>query len=112
MEYRDYKYAIMGEFKVFDEYAKEQQEKTKERIYNKFSEMYDNIKRILSKLSVEEMDELLNKVRKDEDIPECIGEVIAGIGIAKVLERHKGEDNSRAVLALLLLQLFGGHKDE
>ena len=110
MEYRDYKYAIMGEFKVFDEYAKQQQERTKERIYNKFSEMYDNIKRMLSELSLEELDGLLNKVRKDEDIPECVEEIIAGIGLAKIVEKHNGSPS--VMLTGLLLQMLRGNKDE
>lgn len=112
MEYRDYKYAILGEFKSFDEFAQKQQKRTEEIIHAKFDKMHDNIKLIVNDLSVEEINELITNVRKDEDIPEALVEIIAGIGVTKILKRHEGKDSSRVILALLLSQLFRGGKDE
>ena len=112
MEYRDYKYAILGEFKSFDEFAQKMQKRTEELIHDKYDKMHENIKRITSELSIKEIDELIENARKDEDIPEVLVEILAGIGLTKIAEAHKGGDSSRAVLALLLLQLFRGDKDE
>ena len=110
MDYRELKYAIMAEFKSFDKYAQIQQKRTEELIHGKFDKMYENIKNITSDLSLDEINELIEKSRIDEDIPEAITEVLAGIGLIKVVEKHNNPD--AVMLGILLSMMDRGDSDE
>lgn len=90
MDYTELKYAILGEFKSFDEYAKLKEKTLEKLVHERFNKMHNNMMSITKNLSVEEMDELITRIRKDDDVPEAVEEIVAGIGLIKIAQRHNG----------------------